>query len=324
MIIPLSVRSKLSNFFPPAHYIRGRKNRLKLNLSSPFGDEIITRAVESGEAKLIGRLGGTEARVLSCYLDIFKGKSIWDPLSTLYSLATCPKRIKQLKDLSGVYPLKPDVLRIFVKEQYASLLASDVIGVWGWPFTWVERVALKKVEVGVVPHESVAPWVEVFEKSTKCTVPWSQALNGKTVLIISGFSKSFSNQHARIEKIFPEITYPQFKAKFITAPISLGGIRDGKTWVHHLERMKNEMGESDFDVALISAGAYALPLAHHAKKLGKVGIACGGELQLFFGVLGNRWELKEKVKKYKNEYWIRPSEDERPANWRGVEDGCYW
>jgi hypothetical protein len=84
------------------------------------------------------------------------------------------------------------------------------------------------------------------------------------------------------------------------------------------------MESFEFDVVLISAGAYALPLAHHAKKMGKIGITCGGELQLFFGVIGKRWENMEKVTKYQNEYWIRPSESERPANWREIENGCYW
>jgi hypothetical protein len=149
-------------------------------------------------------------------------------------------------------------------------------------------------------------------------------LNGKSVLIISGFAKSFSSQYARIEQVFPEVVYPQFKAKFINAPISLGGIEDGRTWVDHLERMKKEMESKDFDIALISAGAYALPLAHHAKKLRKIGITCGGELQLFFGVIGKRWEHMEKVTKYRNEFWIKPSESERPANWREIENGCYW
>jgi hypothetical protein len=211
--------------------LRGRGNKRSLDKTRALGDDIIAEAIDSGESILIGRLGGTEARVLSCYLDIFKGKSIWDPFSMLYSLATCPKRIKQLKALSGVYPLSRNVLKIFVKEQYASLLAADVIGVWGWPFTWVEDRALKNVEVGVVPHQAVAPWVEVFEESTSCSVPWSNSLYGKSVLIISGFSKSFSSQHARIKKVFPGVTYPQFKAKFINAPISLGGIADGNTGV---------------------------------------------------------------------------------------------
>ena len=88
--------------------------------------------------------------------------------------------------------------------------------------------------------------------------------------------------------------------------------------------MKKEMEAFEFDVALISAGAYALPLAYHAKKLGKVGITCGGELQLFFGVIGRRWESMEKVVKYRNKYWVRPSKSEQPANWRDIEDGCYW
>ena len=104
----------------------------------------------------------------------------------------------------------------------------------------------------------------------------------------------------------------------------MGGLHDGKDWLYHLKEMENKILPLDFDVALISAGAYALPLARFVKKIGKVGISCGGDLQLFFGVIGSRWEKENKYLKHRNEFWIRPSEHERPANWREIEDGCYW
>jgi len=289
-----------------------------------YGDDIIANAIESGGPKLIGRLGGTEARVLGCYLDVFKGKSLWDPFSTIFSSLTLSKRVGQLRDLSGVYPSNLKVVKRFVSEQIQAVSEIDVLGCWGSTFTWVEKYALRSGSVQAVSHHLVAPWVEIFETSNKSSKPWSFVLGGKKILVISGFSQSFKSQHERINKVFPDSFYPKFDAKFITAPISLGGAHDGKNWIDHLERMKNEMESIDFDIALISAGAYALPLAHHAKKLGRIGITCGGELQLFFGVIGKRWEHMEKVTKYQNDYWVRPSESERPTNWREIENGCYW
>jgi len=295
-----------------------------LQAALPFGDDIITKAIESGEPKLIGRLGGTEARVLGCYLDAFKGKSFWDPFSTIFSLVTFSKRVRQLRDLSGVYPANLEVVNKFISEQNQALSEIDILGCWGSTFMWVEKYALCNAETQCVSHHLVAPSVNSFLDSHTDSKPWSSSLSGKKILVISGFSKSFKSQHERIENVFPNTLYPKFQASFINAPISLGGINDGRTWVDHLERMKNEMESIDFEVALISAGAYALPLAYHAKKLGKVGITCGGELQLFFGVIGKRWEHMEKVTKYQNEYWVRPSESERPENWREIENGCYW
>jgi hypothetical protein len=324
LIVSQQLRNKIANSFPPAHVFRGKRNMKILQADLSSGDDIIAKAIESGEPKLIGRLGGTEARVLGCYLDIFKGKSLWDPFSNIFSVLSFEKRLRQLKEGAGVYPISKPIVKAFLNENLQALNDIDVLGTWGSTFTWVEKYALRGGSTQAVSHHLVAPWIEIFETSDKNSKPWSLVLDGKKVLIIGGFSQSFKSQHERIEKVFPKYIYPEFHAEFINAPISQGGINDGRTWVDHLELMKNEMESVDFEVALISAGAYALPLAYHAKKLGKVGITCGGELQLFFGVIGKRWEHMEKVTKYQNEYWVRPSESERPANWREIENGCYW
>jgi len=324
LLVSQKIRNKVAIAFPPAHVLRGRKNIKKLETSLPYGDNAISQRIKSGKPTLIGRLGGTEARVLGCYLDVFKAKSLWDPLSTIYSFITFPRRINQLRNLSGVYPSNVSTVRKFVLEQLDAIPEIDILGCWGQTFTWAESISQKSKVATYVSHHSVAPWVEIFESSSRDSEPWSLALEGKKVLVISGFSETFKKQHMRIGHVFEKANYPNFSATFIKAPISLGGVLDNKSWVDHLVKMKNDMESADFDIALISAGAYALPLANHAKKLGKIGISCGGELQLFFGVMGKRWEKMERVTKYQNEFWVRPSQDERPRNWRKIENGCYW
>ena len=152
--------------------------------------------------------------------------------------------------------------------------------------------------------------------------PWSNALEGKKILVVSAFSKSFSRQHKNIHKVFPNNYYPTFDPIFIQAPMTQGG--GTGSWIAELDNIKEIIKDLDFEVALISAGGYALPIANFVKSLGKIGVNCGGELQLFFGVLGKRWDQSAKHQKYFNSNWIRPDSKERPLNWRTIENGCYW
>ena len=64
--------------------------------------------------------------------------------------------------------------------------------------------------------------------------------------------------------------------------MSQGGIDDGKSYKFHLLNLKSQIKSFDFDIALVSAGAYSLPLAAYAKELGKIGIHAGGAMQLFW------------------------------------------
>ena len=111
------MRNKFAISFPPAHVLIGKRNTKILKKTKPYGDDIIAEAIQSNEPKLIGRLGATEARVLGCYLDILKGKSLRDPVSTIYSLITYKKRLRQLKGGAGVYPINRSVVKTFVAEQ---------------------------------------------------------------------------------------------------------------------------------------------------------------------------------------------------------------
>jgi len=50
----------------------------------------------------------------------------------------------------------------------------------------------------------------------------------------------------------------------------------------------------------------------------------GGALQIFFGIMGNRWLNRERVTILQNEHWIRPVNEDMPINSKLCENGCYW
>jgi hypothetical protein len=67
-----------------------------------------------------------------------------------------------------------------------------------------------------------------------------------------------------------------------------------------------------------------MPLAVAAKKAGCIGIQLGGQLQLLFGIYGQRYLQQEWHAKSINESWVRPIPQEVAKSSKRVEDGCYW
>ena len=94
----------------------------------------------------------------------------------------------------------------------------------------------------------------------------------------------------------------------------MGKIQVGfETWFDALDWMCARVREIDFDVALIGAGAYGLPLAAYVKGLGKKAVHLGGPTQLMFGIRGKRWDQWPQFQKLYNEHWTRPLAEETPG-----------
>ena len=156
--------------------------------------------------------------------------------------------------------------------------------------------------------------------------PWITEVRGKEVLIISPFSETIEKQYKKREKIWtnPNIL-PEFNLKTIKCPLSAGLKKsEYASWNDGLKDMKEKMSNTSFDVCYVGAGAWGLPLAVHAKRLGKIGIHSGGDTQLLFGIEGKRWNNNELIQGSVNEHWVRPSAEETPNNKEYIENGCYW
>lgn len=81
---------------------------------------------------------------------------------------------------------------------------------------------------------------------------------------------------------------------------------------------------AQFDIALIGAGSYGIPIASEIKRLNKIAIVMGGHLQMVFGVYGNRWLALPNWQSIINNQWVRPPERYRPSTYLFQDNGCYW
>lgn len=153
---------------------------------------------------------------------------------------------------------------------------------------------------------------------------WMKELEGKRVLVVHPFAKSIEKQwKEHRNQIFdnPDIL-PNFKSlETIKAVQSIAGNKTPyNSWFDALHAMEMEISRKEFDVCLIAAGAYGMPLAAYVKSIGKIGIHVGGKLQLLFGIKGKRWDTSGLY----NDFWISPLKEETPQNINRVEEGAYW
>lgn len=151
--------------------------------------------------------------------------------------------------------------------------------------------------------------------------PWTEYLRSKKVLVIHPFEKSIRYQYEnhRGDLFSNPKVLPSFHSLQIIKPTQGMGMSetDGySTWFDAYEAICKKIEQTDFDIALIGAGAYGFPLAAYCKGLGKQAVHMGGCLQLLFGISGSRWELPHFGYQYKvfNTLWKRPYPEETPKN----------
>lgn len=152
--------------------------------------------------------------------------------------------------------------------------------------------------------------------------PWTENLAGKKVLVISSHYESIMRQWENIDKVWGnnknKIVPFDFVGCIRTPHHPLIDSRQNpncNTWEDTIEYTKSQLDSYDYDVVLTSTSHQSPFYAVHAKEKGKVGIQTGGVLQLFFGVLGNRWTkapIYQNWAKMYNEHWIYPFKNDEP------------
>jgi hypothetical protein len=264
-------------------------------------NEQIKSLIESREPFMVSRMGSTELSVLKSYKN-----------GVPYS----EKQNQTIQDLSGFFPVNKFNLDNFCDLYFEAIKSIDVLGIWMNPF---EEVIANEYcpTASLTKLRSLEPYFSAQ--------PWSSALKGKKVLVIHPFSESIEQQYAKREKIFEnQNVLPEFKLLTYKAVQSLGGTSTYNNWFDALEGMQQNVATLDFDVAIIGAGAYGLPLAAFIKSMGKSAIHLGGATQLLFGIYGRRWENKPSYQNIINQHWARPLQNEKPAAAKKVENSCYW
>jgi hypothetical protein len=269
-------------------------------ISNNNGNEIISKMIESGKPFSITRLR-SETDILEDKLN----NNIRDSFNTKY-------------DVNGgiINPNKKTLLDYSNKVE-EGIKNSDLLVYW----THLNNQYINYknyINCNLIENRAVEPFY--FDN------PWSSSLKDKKVLVIHPFAETIKKQYDKKDLLFnnkevlPDfelITYKPYQT-------SCKEDVENNSWVELLDDMCEKIKNIDFDIALIGCGCYDIPLSTHIKNIGKQSIIMGGGLQIMFGIKGKRWDNHSFISKLYNENWVRPSNNEKPKDFRKVEGGCYW
>ncbi len=281
------------------------------------GSDRIKQELLANKPSMICRFGSTELNSLIGYL----GHKA-DHKPSLYnhfrfitggipSYGYDPEYVNNMYQLSGFFPPDVDLSVKFGERMLEDMKQVDILGSWRREELWFTKELGHALKVEL-------PDLEPFLAPN----PWSEVLEGKTVLVVHPFERTILNQFEHRTKLFKDPrVLPPFELKTIRAVQTVAGNPTSfKNWFEALKYMEDRMSEMTWDVAIIGCGAYGFPLAAHAKRLGRKAVHIGGATQLLFGIKGARWENHPLL----NEHWVRPSDNERPEHASVVEGACYW
>ena len=291
--------------------IREAFRKIKLNInylnykihSNQGGNDLIAHWLNIDTPFAVGRLGATEMHCVIAYLKNKKYSSYVFERGCLHA---------------GIFPPNSESFDEFCEVYLNSLHKLDALCLVGC-------VGEKKVvenycaKAQLISMRAIEPYYYGN--------PWSSCLRGKKLLIVHPFVDTIKKQYINRDKLFkndailPEIKNIQY---FKAVQSAAGETTNFLSWKLAYIYMCDAISRLDFDVAIIGAGAYSLPLAAFIKTMGKQGIQMSGATQILFGIKGRRWDDHPYISKLYNDYWVRPAPSEIPSNFTKLEGGSYW
>lgn len=283
----------------------------KENIAQQEFTKIMIEAINSDTPFMAARYGSVEATML--FMSLGKRNGAIDKIPD--------KCVSELYVNAGFFPINDLMIERYTNLMLESSMQIDVLGYWntGYQEYLVDKccpASMKIVDLG-----NFQPYQAKDENI------WTAALEGKRVLVIHPFAESIESQYQRREKLWKnQYILPRFDLKTIKAVQTIAGQKDDRfdNWFEALDYMTQEALKDDFDIAIIACGAYGMPLSANLKKAGKTVLHWGGISQIWFGIKGSRWDNNPKINQYYNEFWVRPSDGEKPKQNQQVEGGCYW
>lgn len=262
----------------------------------------IRNRVAEGKPLMVARLGAVEIKGI-CYSQL-----LW-PIGQFFKAYT----YRNMPRNAGFFPANDAAFKRFSEMMIEDMRQVDILGSWR-------------------PEEVF--FLKELKNSYMCALgdlgpidrpdTWIAELKGKRVLVVHPFAETIERQYrtnrAKIWRT-PDLLPEMQSLQAIKAVQSIAGNTGGfESWFDALDYMKTEIDRCDFDICLLGCGAYGFPLAAHVKRKGKIALHLGGVVQLLFGIKGKRWDNYG----FYNEFWVSPSENEVPNNFKAVEGGCYW
>jgi len=277
------------------------------------GNLLIKKYLLSEKPFMIARIGGTEIKCVDYY--------VRRRLNKLFPKSYKKRILEEGAHLSGIYPQTNELFDEFSMIFIQALKDTDVMAVW-------YNIGEDELCKTYCPDSRLI-FLEVL-KPFFFNLPWSEGLKGKKVLVIMPFDETVKSQYKKRKLLFEnQSILPEFELVTYKALQGMGGGNgEYDIWTHAYNKMCEDIKNMDFDIALISAGAFGLPLASYIKNMGKQSIHVGGALQLLFGLKGKRWDQMEEYTQFYNEHWVYPPASSKPKNTQIIDQyegmAAYW
>jgi len=288
---------------PPKRHCAGKSIKNSLETNRLIGDCIV-----SGKPLFYGRIGMMENSILIDHEFIKKGvQNNYSDYVLQWSKRSC-----------GMFSTTPEGFDLFCRRTQSAIQHMTIFRVWDLKMEayWIRHYCGKDVALS-----------DGYGFGDPKASSFSACLAGRRVLVVSSFTETIQSQYKKRQFIYPDSnTLPAFDLITVQAPVTnADAVPQFSTWEETLIDLFNRCMKQDFDIALIGAGSYSLPLADMLFQSGKQVIVMNAHIQLLFGIKGGRWDDNQAWGHY-NQYWVRPSQKETPPNSKVVDFGKnpYW
>ena len=281
--------------------------------------KLIQNKLQANDKFLVVRVSHIETRMAFAgyKLSLISRSSIKSTDEIAY-LNYVNKSLSVLKTNAGIKLTDFADLLNYSQLYFASFTNADITCTWApwdkmYQSTYGEHAHIEEILKARDATTVYAEVLSIFHHIRRN--PWTWALRGKRLLIISSFIGSIREKIPVRDRLYGVDLFPECNFVFLKPP-QTHGANDNRGFQTELDDFQKKVSAitDKFDVALVSCGGYGNIICDHIYKMGKSAIYVGGVLQMYFGIYGIRWlkDSKDIMRLYLNKHWSRPKPDELP------------
>lgn len=276
-----------------------------------------TFILNSNKPFFIGRLSGNETRFVG---DILSGNSV------------SPDLFRNMLYGAGISFSDTADIELYIQLYDIAVSHCDMLGVWNGNMrmqaaNYYRHLDTEHAKIPQIAAQALEPYY--YMDSSK--YQFHKIFENKRVLIISSHYETVKAQIDKRSTLFNQPIFSDSTQFFVYKPPQQnGGSHNGQSWVEHADKMRFDLknikeNKFDFDIALVSCGGFGMIMSDYIFSSLKTSVMyVGGALQIYFGIMGQRWTSNDRIARHMNNEWVRPMDQDKPKHPNLCENNCYW
>ncbi|MGH8021722.1 MAG: hypothetical protein ACREIA_26260, partial [Opitutaceae bacterium] len=198
---------------PPTFDIYAQHLGENAHVRGQAASDAIKAKLQSGAPVMISRFGSVELDCLLNHLAVNSGRPMRNAWMDFLDGKSRPfwwdhRVVRSMSNNAGFFPDTVPMVEEFSRRMLQDLPLIDVLGSWLNGESLLERDLARAT---AVPLDDLMPFLH--------RDPWSEALEGRTVLVVHPFETSVRSQYAKRDKLFADPrVLPDFELKTLVPP----------------------------------------------------------------------------------------------------------